>query len=368
MKKTDEQKISQSPFTTLFPVDVNKKKLHNAIEELKSFNLNHEKRAISLLESNPAAINQILTLYKNLKKYGMVVTDEVHSFVENHVDDAGNLSKVINLLFLNKIEPNSVPFESISKAASAYAPISQSFNLFITKRQLRLPTVLLLFSFPEEAIELASLSISLQNRGYSIEDLIKESLRRVPDELLSKCIKLITLVLDGGFFYPEYINAVLAMGNNVTQVIEGIERLNTSEYLSAAYLELSKLNPENGLTFAKNIELLADAGMIDPQNKTQLSMISTCGIGTFFLLQQLKWTDSLNSETFAKVLKYDVIQKDDRVVKAFSELPLMERLSGDEVEFILKCMSEKTQECAIDSIVELLESHSLTKRTTYRGA
>ncbi|KTD74769.1 hypothetical protein [Legionella waltersii] len=347
--------------------DKAKEKLQQAIIELKGLKLAQEKRAIALLEQNPQSINRLLTLFKNVNKYDIQLNEEVYSYIEKNVDSVAKLSNVIELLSQTNIPPKSIPFKLLCNGSNGSDELSLSFNLFINKQQIDLPSIILLLSFPEQSLELASLIISLQNRAYSIE-AIQPSLVAARKESASDVIELLTLVLKSGLFYPDFVNVVVAMGGGVKSVLEGAKRLASRDILNAGYFDIAKSNPENASMFAKHIELLVDSELIDMRNKRQLSQLSDCGVGVLCFLQQLKKAGKLNAEAFSIVIQHKAILNDKGIEKQFSELPLLTQFSGAEIDSILNWMQEKTSQNATESIIALIDSYQLERNESSQSS
>lgn len=356
MSHGGKKKKQTQSYTTVLTI-TNTKAEEQQSQTMKSFNglgLNIEQltRIERLIKDNPDETHKILALFENLKTNKIDLSPELFFRIEQNVTKLSFVTYMLELLAQYGIKPRLVPINLIWNAVQVVSQINGGLFSLNHESILDLKTVTLLFSYPEDAIDISSLLTELKSSPFFDETV--QLLGRVSKESMDQLLKLLTLIINKNLYYPGYITACLPMDKNLIEKVNtGLQHLES--YLSSAYLELAptSLDP---CFFAKTIKLFAQAGLINTQDKSALAPLALCGQGTFRFLQQLDFQNKLDKNKLQNLLKYNNTLDHPTIIKAFKSLFFGEKLSADEVQDILICLDTKSGEAAVEEIATFIRN------------
>jgi len=354
---SNKKKIEQSQsYATVLTITSTKAEEQQAqtMKSFKDLGLNAEQlaRIEPMIKKEPDQTEMILALFKNLKGNNIDISPELLSLMEQKVAQPSFVYAILVTLAEYNFPAKQVPINLIWNAARVTDQIFTGLFFLNHESILDLKTVTLLFSYPEDAIDISSLLTELKSSPFFDETI--QLLGRVPKESMDQLLKLLTLIINNHLYYPGYITTCLPMDKNfIEKVNTGLQHLES--YLSSAYLELAPTSIDPCF-FAKTIKLFAQAGLINTQDKSALAPLALCGQGTFRFLQQLDFQNKLDKNKLQNLLKHNTTLDHPTIIKAFKSLFIGEILSADEVQGILKCLDTKSGEAAVEEIAAFIRN------------
>lgn len=333
---------------------------------LNKLGLEPDERMLKTLEENPEYVNRLAFLFKLLKKCNIKLNDKLHDVIAANVSYAGNVTNLLEFMHAEGIDVTLFPLELLFTSAQSDTALVQGMRRLKTRDSLDLSSVNLLLAYPEHSLLLAELIINFQQHAYLTEKVV-EKLNKFSAKNMDTVIRLLTLLLNKNLYYFECFDILLRQQEYIDKIYEGTAKLTVKNTLAASYFSVIENNPENANVLANLILLLHNASVIDYKKAEDLLVVSKLGIGAFHFLSHLQQAGMLDSENYKKVCRDTSILTQKEVVMLFMNLPLFEEFDKDELEQMLRLITEEpSSETHLGKFVEMIEKHQLIKKPNFK--
>ncbi|KTC89440.1 hypothetical protein OQJ18_09325 [Fluoribacter dumoffii] len=318
-----------------FPSTINA----NLLERLRKSSLSDNPRIVALIRDYPDYGNRLLSLFRVLKEFEIEVSDNLEELIKKDISKTGMVVNLLGIMKQIDMDPKSLPIELIFKAAQFDSVVGQSINNLKMADLLDLPTLELLFSYPQHALELSQLLINLQECAFDTSILVdKLTATPVAGYQLKTILDLLGLILEKNIYYPAIVDILLRQEKYIEKIAEGARKLAAENLLLSNYFELLEQNPQNANVFAKNIILLNNASLIDHHDFGSLVKVSKLGVGAFHFMRLLQIADLLTEKNYQKICAHNDLLSRADIIESLGQLPMIATFNKDELERMLEIM------------------------------
>ncbi|MCW8444619.1 hypothetical protein OQJ19_03940 [Fluoribacter gormanii] len=329
------------------------------VSRLRKLNLGTDQRMIRLISDHPNYGNRLISLFKAMKEAQVSMTSDLECIISKNITSVGGAVNLFGLIQELDIDPLALSLDHIFTAARFDANVTASARELHQLGVLDLDTFELLLTYPGQSLDIARLITNLQEHAYNAASLI-EKLRdsSISANHMSITLDLLNLMLENDSYYSHAINILVRQEQYINKIYEGAKKLVAEHYPLCNYFELVEENPQNANIFAKNILLLNNASLINPDSTSDLLMVSKLGVGAFHFMKHLQLAGMLNASSIQKVCQPNSILNQKEVIEELSNLPLITKFEREELERMLELVGKAAISWTdIQLFNEIIEEH-----------
>jgi hypothetical protein len=338
-------------------------KLRGSLTRLDNLHLNEDEQIVDTVLNNPAFANRLIGLFRTLTDIGIPLTEANHQLIYDNASQAQAFNDLMRLLQNVNVDLKTLPFPQLIDASKFYQELKTGITLMDTNAELNPALLNLMLLYPQQAPSIADLNIALNMRYISVDSL-EEKLNQFQGDKITLAIDICLLTLKKSVFNTKLLEILIRQQQYLGDIYEGATELALQDKLTAMFFEVLDKNPENIITLARSIIMLHNASLINLNDKSELSTISEFSKGTYFLLMQLDNLNLLNTNNYAITRSNSPIFARKEVIEAFKKIPVLELLTKDEANELLKVIKDNKQTDAdAGVIVSMLQEHHLFSKT-----